>query len=273
MLRPTRTELLLFFLLGVAFISIFQTVFSFQSSNCFPQEREASDNGPNLQSPSAQDKIGREENGHGQPFSCSIAGTPTAIRIFMNQNEGFLVGSFTFLLAFATIYLVRATNRLWIGAEATSQRQLRAYISVMTGEGYRQGATRGLRFEFRPRLINTGETPAYGVNIQSGIVFLSNIEGATYDFEANLPPITSIGVMTLGKNQDRFTQAILNRRLTKTELRQFLRGTSSLFIFGKVSYRDTFKRVRYTNYCYSVSMWNKRILLTWRTTFRHNESD
>jgi hypothetical protein len=146
----------------------------------------------------------------------------------MNHNEGFFVGGFTFLLAFATVYLVRATNRLWIGAEDTSQRQLRAYISIMTGEGYRQGARRGLRFEFRPRLINTGETPAYGVNIQTGIVFLDNGAAATYDFDANLSPITDIGVLTLGKNQDRFTYAILDRKLTKVELRQFMRGTHSL---------------------------------------------
>jgi hypothetical protein len=278
MLRPTRTELVLFFLLGVACFAAFETVFSFQSLNCSPQEQSAGEQNPGQQTDSAKNHRdnGNEKEGNqtvSQPFSCSIAGTPTAVRIFMNHNEGFLVGSFTFLLAFATIYLVRATNRLWIGAEESAESQSRAYISVATGAGWRQGQAKGLKFEFRPVFKNVGQTPAYDVTVACNIKFVAQADIEGFDYEANLVRPTISTGLTLGKDQDRFTHAILDRGLTKAELRQYRRGTHTLLVFGSVRYRDAFRRNRYANFSYMIGWWAKRGLPTWHSTARHNDSD
>ena len=54
------------------------------------------------------------------------------------------------LLSIVTLMLWGATVGLVRGADKTAERQLRAYISIATGQGWRQGQTRGLCFEFRP---------------------------------------------------------------------------------------------------------------------------
>ena len=95
----------------------------------------------------------------------------------------------------------------------------------------------------------------------------------TFDFEANLIPLTNIGVLTLGRNQDRFTRAYLDRSLTKAELRQFKIGTHRIFVFGKITYTDAFDRPRFTNYCYAIAHWGKRATASWETVLRHNESN
>ena len=264
MLRPTRTELFIFFLLGVACFSIFESVFSFQALNCSDRQQiEQRDHG----------KEEKGENAVAESFACSIAGAPKAFRVYMNRNEGFFVGSFTFLLVFATVYLVRATNRLWVGAEESAQRQLRAYISVLTGAGWRQGQTRGLRFEFRPVIKNVGQTPAYDVVIARNIKFVAQTDIESFDYEADLIwPAMSTG-LTLGKDQDRFTHAILDRRLTKAELRQYQLNTHTLLVFGTIRYRDAFQRGRYTNFSYIIGWSAKRGAPIWHSTVRHNDSN
>jgi hypothetical protein len=117
------------FLLGVAVIGMAETILSFQASNCAPQQQQGGHNAPDHQRPPAdqQRKDGSAQGGHeavGEPFVCSVAGLPTAIRVFMNHNEGFVVGGFTFLLVFVTGWLVWATlglrastDRLWDAGE------------------------------------------------------------------------------------------------------------------------------------------------------------
>jgi len=86
---------------------------------------------------------------------------------------GILVANF--LLVFAVLGQIRE-------ARLSSERQLRAYLTSVVGTGFRQGETRGLRFEFRPVILNTGQTPAYEVYSVTGLRFLSLQEAMTFDF-------------------------------------------------------------------------------------------
>jgi len=185
----------------------------------------------------------------------------------------FLEGHNAVITAIATVLLTFVTGGLvWTGYQQirTVRAQLRAYITTTPGECYRQGGVRGLRFECRPLILNTGQTPAYKVGAISNIKFLSIDEAKTFDF--NLPP-GDLTVTTLGPSQSRFTQVIMDGRLSKQELRQFRRGTHRLFVYGKISYRDAFGRGRYTHYCYVIGWWNKRHAAMWHHTNRHNDSD
>ncbi len=194
---------------------------------------------------------------------------PLCTARFLEAHNAVITAIATVLLTFVTGGLV------WAGYQQirTTRAQLRAYLSIATGEGFRQGAVKGLKFEFRPVVINTGQTPAYKVNISGALLFLETTTAADFDWDGNIPAPTGAGVLTLGTQQNRFTKGILDRTLNKAELRQFRKGTHSLYVFGKVTYLVAFQRQRYTNYCFLIGAWNKRGPATWITTFRHNDSD
>jgi hypothetical protein len=122
MLRFLRAELVLTFLLGVMSVAVFETILSYQALHCSDQQQAQRSNTPNDKNPPAANKP--DDGGHekkqksvGEPFACSIAGAPAALRQFMNHNEGFFVGGFTFMLVFVTGWLVWATLKLWRAGE------------------------------------------------------------------------------------------------------------------------------------------------------------
>jgi hypothetical protein len=157
-------------------------------------------------------------------------------------------------------------------ARKSSERQLRAYIVSTPGQQFRQGATKGLKFEFRPFILNTGQTPAYQVRSVSRIRFMSVQEAATFDF--TVPDTGMISEVTLGSQQNRFVHTIYDGVLSKTELRQYQRFEKNLFVYGTTRYRDAFGRPRYTNHCYSISWWRKRSgAPLWQTVARHSDSN
>jgi hypothetical protein len=77
------------------------------------------------------------------------------------------------LLSIITLMLWGATVGLVRGADKTAEKQLRAYVSVESGVMFRQ--KKGLRFEFRPNVINNGLTPAKDVRIVSNLGVVSPV--------------------------------------------------------------------------------------------------
>jgi hypothetical protein len=137
-------SLVIGFLLGVAAFSLFEAVGSFHAADCGQHHQQHG------AAQSTQEAIS-------EPFACSVFGFPTAVRLFMNHNEGFFVGGFTLLLVFVTAWLVWATIKLWQGAEVTSRKQLRAYVAVGEVKVRPEKPAIGLIAVFK----NTGQTPAY----------------------------------------------------------------------------------------------------------------
>lgn len=180
-----------------------------------------------------------------------------------NTNTLTVIGTF----ALAAFVLVQV-----IDARKSNERQLRAYLMSVVGGGIRQGGKFNLKFEFRPIILNTGQTPAYDVHIMTGMKFLSFAEAATFDFRLK-ESSENISLLTLGPRQDKFTQTILDRKLSRAELREYKLGKRRLYVYGTVYYRDAFKKRRYTNYCYVVSWWVKPGGPIWHNTNRHNESN
>jgi hypothetical protein len=137
--RKLNPLIVLAFLLGVGTVAIFETLLSFQASQCTPQEQRQNSKTPNDGAkPSDRQKSDRgsgeqEHKTVSEPFVCTIGGFPTATRVFMDQNEGFFIGSFTLLLVVVTAWLVWATIKLWRGAEETGKPQLRAYQASTAG--------------------------------------------------------------------------------------------------------------------------------------------
>jgi hypothetical protein len=175
----------------------------------------------------------------------------------------------------ATVVLAVITWRLVsLGKEqsATTRAQLRAYLTTVVGQSWRQGATRDLKFEFRPIILNTGQTPAYDVSVVNSMAILSQEEAFTYDFR--IPENTPVlSVMTLGPRQDRFTHVIAARKMTKTEMREYIANKKMIYVFGTIRYRDAFNTPHFTNFCYSIMHWSKRGGPLWHNTNRHNDSN
>ena len=159
------------FLLAVASFAIFEAVLSFQASHCIADNQQAT---PKKSSPAEHDA----EHGHGkheaasEPFVCTIAGLGTAIRVFMNKNEGFVVGLFTLLLAIVTAWLVWATQNLsraaldaerpWVGPTENRLAQLAVGApiqSVIVLKNIGRRPALGMRVAHEGVILNAGLRP------------------------------------------------------------------------------------------------------------------
>jgi hypothetical protein len=195
-------------------------------------------------------------------------------RSYARCTERFADRHNSFITALATILLAVITLGLILGGidqQRTTRAQSRAYLMSVVGSQFRQGGVRGLKFEFRPVVLNTGQTPAYDVQVASKILFLSSDEAAAFDFR--LPRARGASVMTLGPRQDRFIHTIFDRTLSKAELREYKKNNKRLYVFGTLFYRDAFRARRYTHFCYSINWWSKRGPPLWHSVHRHNDSN
>ncbi|MCC8975929.1 hypothetical protein [Bradyrhizobium brasilense] len=109
----------------------------------------------------------------------------------MNHNEGFVVGFFTFLLVFATAWLVWATIKLWRGAEETAQRQLRAYVAVDPKAINIHGPSGTVNVGYELR--NTGQTPAHNVQHASTLEIWPFPLPRDFVIPLPSPSVTSVG--------------------------------------------------------------------------------
>jgi hypothetical protein len=187
-------------------------------------------------------------------------------RLLEDPVIGLAAGSLiaNFLLVFAVLRQIGESRK-------SNEALLRAYVVNSVGLQFRQGGIRGLKFEFRPVILNTGQTPAYALRTVSRIRFMSLQEAAIFDFAVNDPGASS--QVTLGPRQDRFVHTIYEGYLSKAELRQYKRMEKPLYVYGTTWYRDAFGRARYTNHCYVIGWWSKRGQSLWQTVARHSDSN
>jgi hypothetical protein len=174
------------------------------------------------------------------------------------------------LLSIITLMLWGATVGLVRGGDKTAERQLRAYVSVESGAMFRQSRKTGLRFEFRPNVVNNGQTPAQDVKITS---FLRITEPKIPEGLDYRLPITPGSVSTIGPRQARFHSAIASRRLTIAELRQIQIGTHVFHVFGSVTYRDIFNEPRATNFSFVIYPGKNTRSAVWHHTAQNNDAD
>jgi len=170
----------------VVFLWVESDSSSFQ--NCVNQERTKT----------TSNQSGEQKN----PAAVVVRSYARCTERFADQHNAFTTALATILLAVITLGLILGG----IDQQRTTRAQSRAYMSVVGGQ-YRQGGTRGLKFEFRPVVLNTGESPAYDVQVSSTIRFLTTEQAATFDFR--LPKPVGASVVTLGPRQDRFVHRVL----------------------------------------------------------------
>lgn len=178
----------------------------------------------------------------------------------------------TFLLAMYTARLWKATEQLVKGAEDSAQRQLRAYLTVVIGTATYQEAGKDIRFAGRPRLINTGNTPAHKVSYRANAAILPVQLPRDFEF-----PLTqdSIGGSVIGPNQFTELQAVVDEFVLDSQVSDIKYGKDRvLHIWGVVTYKDIFGEYRETRFCQALT-WigkgNDEIVYGYYNT-NHNEA-
>jgi hypothetical protein len=128
---------------------------------------------------------------------------------------------------------------------AAEERELRAYLSVVVGNGQYQERDKGIRFAGYPKMLNTGRTPAHNVRhqIRAGILPVP----LPSDFKFPLPGEPK-GAAVLGPQQEFIMSAILDDFVPDTEVDRIKRGDGhALYVWGVISYEDVFGVHRRTN--------------------------
>ena len=129
----------------------------------------------------------------------------------------------------------------------TTRHQIRAYIYVVTTDLKRQGKTG--KFVHHLKAVNTGQTPARNLRVESITKVLVHPVAATFDF--SLPEDPKSGTWTVGSGKDVIFVAKADRRYSKAEIKQISNGKSDkrLYSYGTLRYADIFGRNHSTEFC------------------------
>ena len=272
--RPTRDRALLYALIAIVVALLLNTVVA-SAPACYPvqQANNAKEAKGRPNGNSVTEQIGRFAYA---PF-CAVGAALYTHREVINSVSTVVIGAFTIVLAWSTIKLWRETERLAKGAEKqtadlkrsidasertataseqsvermkdTAERQLRAYISVVSG-------TIGFIPELPDTLeahllwVNSGRTPAYDVTSWSRAAIFD----LPYQGVLPGPPSGPISNMpsknVIGSNCDATLVATLPNPPTQEQLVKMTNFKTAVFVWGEIRYVDAFGTSRITNFRY-----------------------
>lgn len=189
-------------------------------------------------------------------------------------NSTFGLAVITGILAIFTGALWLATRKLVIDAKDTSKRQLRAYLSVSIGGGMYQERHKNIRFEVKPNLLNSGNTPAHKITYWARAEVLPFPLSDNFDFPPTEDTLQSS--LVLGPHQNIILNAVVNEFFPEEEAGNIKRGSDRrLYIWGIVSYTDVFGDSHTTRFCHSIYWFGptENETIAGYYASRHNEAD
>jgi hypothetical protein len=127
----------------------------------------------------------------------------------------------------------------------------RAYLTVIIGEGvpqFQRGeGTTDLRFEARPFIVNTGNSPARRVSFKKSVAILPFPIPKEYNFP--LPDEEVLEAGMIGAHQQFTITATLERYVPWEQVSQIRGGDgSALCVWGVVTYEDIFGNLHSTRF-------------------------
>lgn len=146
----------------------------------------------------------------------------------------------------ATILLVLTL----IQSGKTSQRELRAYLSINTDKMYSRLHPDGSRrFEIITKMLNGGATPAYNVVLRGGIGVISPdraemvVQKAT-KIRRGLPhPVT------IHHGGESKSSIVSNPLVSERQIADVKSGRRNIYYYGSAEYTDAFNFKRQTHFC------------------------
>ena len=158
---------------------------------------------------------------------------------FFTENRDDIVAGLALILALSTIFLWFATRDLVAGTADFSKQQLRAYLGA--SEVFITGVAAGEKPTVECTIRNFGQTPAYRV---THWVEAKVLDSTSDRFEPTEP---EGGERIINPGRDGFTiKSRLPEPLTEEEMSKIKLGTSAIYFFGAITYRDAFSRNRKT---------------------------
>jgi hypothetical protein len=210
-----------------------------------------------------------EASVHSHTIACDVSGFPLAAMEFMDHNDGFVVGVFTFLLVVATILL-------WISTENAFKITKRAFVATERAfvflDGFNVELTTALdarheigrlperykldprlyiaRFAAQPRWKNGGNTPPIRMTIQINWRGPEGPIPPTYGYR-NPPQPFFIAPKALEPSA--FVEIPSVRSLVDYGLNPI--GVAPMvFIWGRADYEDVFGQSHFVEWCYQVRL-------------------
>jgi hypothetical protein len=157
----------------------------------------------------------------------------------------------------ATVTLAWATWQLVKSAEKTAERQLRAYVVVTCKDLIFQGSSHE-RFIVRLEVRNTGQTPAYRLQIRSVTNAIAYPVQASFDFPLEQlsaePSIFTLGAGLAIDHNSMATRVLDQNEIVKIKSTD---GERSLYNYGIVKYVDAIGKERQTKFCYFFKFRNE----------------
>ena len=155
------------------------------------------------------------------------------------------IALFTVILGTATGFLWKATRELVHGAEKTAERQLRAYVLVeleevafIHNQRHRNSAAVSIQIK------NFGKTPAYDLT-HTAIADFVALPPMVYPFDFGRKWSSPI---VLGPGATMKIIASLDREMSSDEMKMWADKSKTIFAFGQISYRDTFRQKQFTDF-------------------------
>jgi hypothetical protein len=153
--------------------------------------------------------------------------------------------------------LASAMERMALNGEQSVQalrertaQQMRAYLTIVIGGGTYQEREKGLKFDVRPNLVNTGNTPAHKVGYRARADILPVPLPA--DFALVLSEGRS-GSSVVGPHHNMELGAVVDRFVPDSEVEDIKRGIRrAVYVWGTVWYEDVFGEARETHFCHHI---------------------
>lgn len=148
--------------------------------------------------------------------------------------------------------------------------QMRAYLSVVAGGGVYQEREKQYKFEAKPLLQNSGNTPAHKVGLSSKAAILPNPLPADFILESPGPP-TGSGV--IDPHQDRILTAVVEDFVEDDQVERIKRADGlGLYVWGVVAYDDVFGEGHTINFCQLTTWLPNNHVLAYYTQGRNDST-
>lgn len=183
----------------------------------------------------------------------------------------YLIFLFVIISALATGAAAFFTYKQWLVATDVEERQLRAYVHFAPGDLYTSNESDGSWIiSISPKIGVIGQTPAGSVFIPWDV----RIVVADKDGRMQVPT----DYVTSGRSridvfpgQDRFlTEKSI--RITPDDISSLSNGKKIIFFIGTAAYRDVFDKLRWTNFCYTLT-WDQIKNRQPQACELHNDAD
>lgn len=150
-------------------------------------------------------------------------------------------------------------------------RQMRAYVRVVTGSAVHQDRIKNLKFQAIPSIINAGLTPAHKVAFKASAAILPIPLPADFTFHLLDNPS---GQSVIGPRQEITISPIVSDFCDDADI-EGIKTTASgngLYVWGILTYEDIFGDSHYTKFC-PLYTWLQNGKTWGYYADRHNEAD